>query len=273
MRRALPAFLLAAFVAAAPAAAQEAVHFGPLDKGSPQGAVVQSMYGESIAKTPGISVETALADLEGKQTASIFVRFKGPGLCAADGETCTTVLLVHDGTEWREAFERTSRTLTLGPQAGGWRMIVADGGERWFWTPQGFRPDPARFGTALAFGPADEGQRSAAFRDMRLPQQAEVFVAEADFGKGRKGFFALAESGEICGQLGCPFAVYARDAGGSPRLAGRGLAHDVRLGTASPDGARGFFAIRGEGIETWQWDGAEAKVSETTFPSRVTPRP
>lgn len=278
--QAFPASAQRAEAPAAPAGREIALRADPA---APETRVVASVYADFIKQNPGMRIETAMVDLEGKGVASVAAKFVSPATCA--GDRCSMVVLNYGTSGWRPIFEHTGRSLAVGPTVPGYgtATLIQDGGVRWTWTGlYQYMPDLASVGTVFrdqSQAPADVAQAARTAMGAMLPASGptpefrqvalDVAVSSPIPANWVRGYAAGA-----CGNtVGCPHALLTRS-GSSYRTLWSGMAFGPgAVMPSSSNGMRDVALGTPTGYLVLRFDGQRYVASATSYPSSVTPSP
>ena len=270
-----------------PAGSAQAIQFRS-DPNAREVAIVREIYADFVRQNQDLRLETSVVDLNGDGVAEVAVRFVHRTTC--EQQRCHTVLLSYSGG-WSIVLERRAEGLALsrdGLRSGEMATLVLDGGERWNWSGERYRPDlppSARVLEAAAPAPAAIGQAAAAAlrADIGPPEQRRRFglpdiswrSVEIDVATGARVFMVVADMFDVCGAaIGCPTAIVQQGQGQNRVI---GVTYSFgRVSVLPSEGANRFKDIRLgdiEGVRTMRFDGREYQLAATSYPSRVTPAP
>lgn len=286
MRSLLPAAFAAALIAGMGSSRAAPVNLRG-DPSAPELAVVKSVYGPFLKAHPEIKLETAQMDLQGKNVASVFVRFVSKGTCSDD--RCETSVLFYSHGSWRSVLQHTAASISIAPAAAlpgadGMSSLVLDG-VRWIWTGlDHYIPDISSLGdtfgrSRVASRAASEAALAAMKADPGIaptldPRISDFRATTLDLGSGAPALLVRAYAPGMCSNVsGCPHALVIQS-GNAYKVLWTGLIPGVGavLGT-STNGLKdiAFGEYRGYGV--YSFDGTAYRLTMTSYPSPTTPSP
>lgn len=208
----------AAFLASATVASASPVAFSdsPYD---PARGVINVVFAGYMANLTGVSVQSAVVDLDGDRNGEIVARFVHSSACRAGNKSCRTVILRHMGGDWKIVVDRFADTIDVGK---GYRDVPAPikvDGKTWDWDGQRYLPDIEELGTASDFTPVSQASRQSigdafggANKLAAKGHKVTFSYTQAGLSQANDLMLVKMEGSVVCGKLnGCPIRVLKKD--------------------------------------------------------------
>jgi hypothetical protein len=181
--------------------------------------VINVVFGSYMATLTGVTVQSAVVDLDGDDTGEIVARFVHSSSCRAGAKVCRTVVLRHMGGGWKIILDRFADSLEVGK---GYRDVPAAlkvDGKTWDWDGRRYTPEVSELGTELQLKDVAAASRPSvgkAFGNAEKLEAAGYRIAYTYTQDGlskNKDLMLVKMSGKVvCGELnGCPIRVLKKD--------------------------------------------------------------
>lgn len=262
------AIAIAAFLATAlpAAAAPVALTDSPYD---PARSVVNVVFSGYMAGLTGVTVQSAVVNLDGDRNGEIVARFVHSSSCRAANKACRTVVLRHMDGDWKIILDRFADSLDVGR---GYRDVPAPitlDGKRWEWDGKRYMPEIADLGTETSMRPVAEASRVAIGKS--FSDQAEKLTA-----KGHKVSYTYTQTGlskandlmlvkmegdAVCGKLsGCPVRVLKKEGDGWRPVMASATTGKVIVSKLSRQGYSDILLETRDGALQMGWTGTNYAV-------------
>lgn len=113
--------------------------------------VVNVVFAEYLQERVGVSVETAVLDLDNDKTGEILVRFVHSGSCAEDMKRCRTAVLRYWQGAWSIVLDRPAATVAFDGSKYDVPGPLTIDGTTWNWGARRYEPDGSKLGDDVKF--------------------------------------------------------------------------------------------------------------------------
>nr|WP_250808000.1 hypothetical protein [Neorhizobium tomejilense] len=212
------ALALASLLAlATPAAASPlALSDSPYDQAR---SVVNVVFANYMAGLTGVSVQSAVVDLDGDKNGEIVARFVHSSACRAGSKVCRTVVIRHMGGDWKIVLDRFSDSIEVGE---GYRDVPAAlkvDGKTWDWDGKRYVPEVSELGDELTLKEVAAASRPTLGKAFGSPEKLEAAGQKISFtytqdglSKNKDLMLVKMEGDTVCGEFnGCPVRVLKKD--------------------------------------------------------------
>ncbi len=232
---------------------------------------VQSVYRDYISQNPGLSVETALIDVQGKGVASLAVRFSKGG-CRADAPGgCRIAILYMRPGGWEQVMTASGVNIEVerpgqAPARGGQHALLRMDGR------EVYEASPGGYYSATAWGSGTP--MTSRVNPRALPAglngaPKDWFAEEVESPRGTLSVYRAA----LCYESqGCEIAVYLQTpptAPGQPPVVRRmvstfAVGDRIALRRVPRQGMPDILVDGPTSLRTWVWAAQSAAYSEVT---------
>jgi hypothetical protein len=247
--------------------------------GSQQEGIAKDFYKGFLDKNPSAQVQTAMIDTEGRGNLSIVVRLVSPKTCTQD--KCHTVILSYQkGPGWHSVFERRSKSLEIQVASptrvtNYARLLRVNSNEVWEMNPPGvYVADPDVFGKPFyAAQPVSTVFSAYLKKNGFTPDTMHQGEIPAD-ALGFKSNVIVLQDDSCDNPGGCRTLMFSTDDKSTKLILD---ASNVKYAIyITPEKSKSMHDIVlqvFQGYQIWRWNGVKYILSETTYPSTITPAP
>ncbi len=260
---ALAAFLASTSAMAAPVSLSESPY-------APARSVVNVVFGGYMAGLTGVSVQSAVVDLDGDKTGDIVARFVHSAACRDGNKVCRTVVLRHMGGDWTIVLDRYADEIEVGK---GYRDVPAPvkvDGKEWEWDGKRYLPIVADLGEELSLKAVSDSAKPSvgkAFGDPEKLSAAGYRVsytfAQDGLSKNKDLMLVKMEGDMVCGKLnGCPVRVLKQEGEKWCPVMASSTTGKVMLSRMSRQGYRDIILETKDGALQMGWTGSAYAVAD-----------
>ena len=181
--------------------------------------VVNVVFANYIAGLTGVSIQSAVVDLDGDRNGEIVARFVHSSSCRDGNKACRTVVLRHMQGNWKIVLDRFADKIDVG---SGYRDVPAPiqlDGKGWEWTASRYLPQVAALGTDLPMKELAAAAKPSIGKVFGSPEKLEakgipVTYTFTQEGLSTKNDIMLVkmEGDSVCGKIsGCPVRVLKKE--------------------------------------------------------------
>lgn len=183
--------------------------------------VVNVVFAEYLQERVGVTVETAVVDLNNDRTGEIFARFVHTGSCVDSMTKCRTVVIRHEqGRGWRIVLDRMAASVDYAAHSQSVPGPLKLDGVTWKWGKARYEPDGSTLGETVSFKdvPAANSQSFAAAFGQGAQKLAagnhgvKLKYSDLKVADGAETLLVKMEGSIVCGDVtGCPVRLLQKN--------------------------------------------------------------
>jgi hypothetical protein len=228
--------------------------------------IIRSVFGGYLAANRGITMQSAMLDLQGRGVASILVRFSSAAGCGENAPACQLALLHFNGSDWDPIMMAIGRSVEIerarnAVTRGDWGALLRLDGKNLY------EPSPRGFYRATAWGsgtPLTSKTVPQSVPGGALPSDWYIDQIESPQGRlsiYRRSLFLEDQGSEVRVFLTPGQARNRTPTNAVPSMVLETMAHSSRVAVrAGAAGSMPEILVDGrDGMVTWTWSPSDRK--------------